>query len=206
MLCVHKLHLPGRSRSALYNRFTIPRPLTSVLHTVDNNLKPTAFSYTCCTEQYSSLKYYPNSEFRLCVHKLYLPGTSRSVLYNRCTTPRPLTSVHHTEDNNLKPTAFLNTCCTDHYSSPKYYPNSTLRLCVHKLYLIGTSHSALYNRCTTARPLTSVHHTVDNNLKPTAFSYTCCTDQYSSPKYYLNSALRLCVHILCLPGRSRSVL
>ena len=153
-----------------------------VHHTIDNNLKPMTFSYTTCTDLYSSPQWYLNSALRPCVHKLHLPGRSRSALYNRCMTPRPLSAVHHTIDNNLKHTTFLYTCCTDQYSSPKYSPNSALRLCIHKLCLHGRSRSVFYTRCTTPRSPTALHHTVCYNLQPTAFSYTCCTYLYSSPK------------------------
>ena len=178
MQCIHKLHLPGRSRSALYNNFTTPRPLTAVHHTIDNNLKSTTFSYTFCTDLHISSKQYPNTALRLFVHKLYLSWRSRSALYNTCTATRPPMAVQHTVCNNLQPMAISYTCCTDLYSFPKYYPNSALRFCVHKLYLPGRSCSALYNSCTTPRPITAVQHTIDNNLKPTTFLYTCLLYRY----------------------------
>ena len=38
-------------------------------------------------------------------------------MYNRCTTPRPLTDVHQAMANNLQRKAFLYTSCTDLYGS-----------------------------------------------------------------------------------------
>ena len=49
-LCVHKLYLPGRYRSAFYTRCTNPILFTVVHHTVHSNLYRTESSYTCCTD------------------------------------------------------------------------------------------------------------------------------------------------------------
>ena len=175
----------------MYTRCTTPRALTSVHHTVDYNLQQTAFSYTPCTDLYSSHMSDNYYCVRLCVHKLYLPGRSRSALYTRCTTPTPLMAVHPTMYNNLQLAAFSYTFCTYLYSSPKSEQNSSLKLRLHKLYLPATSRSALYTRCTTPRPLTAVHHTVDYNLQQMAFSYSCCMVRYNCPEYEPNSSLRL---------------
>ena len=55
--------------------------------------------------------------------------------------------------------------------------------CVYTNYTyLGGPVAHCYTRCTTPRPHTAVQHTVHSNLQLTAFSYTCCTDLYSSPK------------------------
>ena len=89
-------------RTAIYTRSTTRRPHPAVLHTMGSYLQQMAFSYTCCTELYSSPKQNPNSALRLCVHKLHLPRSNRSAPYTRCTTPRKHTAVHHTIHSNLQ--------------------------------------------------------------------------------------------------------
>ena len=75
--------------------------------------------------------------------------------------------------------------------SELYFRTHAVRVCivprsrtrtVHKLYLPGRSRSALFTRCTTPRLHRSVQHTVFSYLQRTVVSYTCCTEQYSSPK------------------------
>ena len=71
-----------------------------------NHLQQSTFSYTTCTDLYGSPKSDPNSALRLCVYNLYQTGRSRRTLYNRCTTPRPLTDVPQAIANNLQQMAF----------------------------------------------------------------------------------------------------
>ena len=72
----------------------------------------------------------PNSALRPCVHKMCQTGRSRRTLYNRCTTPRPLTDVHKAMANKLQRKLFSYTSCTDVYDSQKSDTNSSIRLCV----------------------------------------------------------------------------
>ena len=51
-----------------------------------------------------------------------------------------------------------------------------LRLCTQT----GRSRGALYMRCTIPATCMAVHHPMENTLVPTAYSYTRCTDLYSS--------------------------
>ena len=111
-------------RTAIYTRSTTRRPHPAVKNTVDSHLQQMVFSYTFCTELYSSPKHNPNSALRLCVlrlcvHKLYLPGRSRSAPYTRCTTPRQHMAFQHTIHSKRQQTEFSYTCCTDPYSSSK---------------------------------------------------------------------------------------
>ena len=44
----------------------------------------------------------PNSALRLCVYNLYQTGRERRTLYERCTTPKPLTDIHQAVENNVQ--------------------------------------------------------------------------------------------------------
>ena len=57
-----------------------------------------------------------------------------SVLYTRCTTPRPLTDVHQAMANNLQQKAFSYTSCMYLYGSRMSDPISSIRLCVCTKY------------------------------------------------------------------------
>ena len=115
-LCVYNLYQTGRSRRTLNNRCTTPRPLTDVQQAMANNLQRKAFLYSSCMDLYGSPKSDQNRELRLCVHNLYQTRRSRSNLYNRCRTPRPLTDVHQDMSNNLQRKAFSYSSYTDLYA------------------------------------------------------------------------------------------
>ena len=159
------MHQIWRTRTALYTRRTTPRPLTDVHQAMENNLQRNAFLYTSCMDLYGSPDSDPNSALRLFVYNLYQTGRSRRTLYNRCTTPRPPTDVHQAMANNLQRKAFLYISCTDLYGSPKFDPNSSIRLCMYKLHQTGRARCTLYTSCATPRPLTDVHQVVENNLQ-----------------------------------------
>ena len=104
------------------------RPLTIPWITT---CRRTAFLYTICTKLYTSHMSDNYNCVKLCVHKLYLPGRSRSALYTSCKYPRQLTAVHPTMYNNLQRTAFSYTFSTYLSISPNSDPNSSHRLCEH---------------------------------------------------------------------------
>ena len=133
-LCVYNLYQIRRSRRTLYNKCTTPRPPKDVQQAMVNNLQRKAVSYTSCTDLYGSPNSDPNRALWLFVYNLYQTGWSRRTLYNRCTTPRPLTDVHQAMSNNLQRKAFSYTSSTDLYGYPKSDPNSSIRLCVCTKY------------------------------------------------------------------------
>ena len=118
----------------MYNKCTTPRPPKDVQQAMVNNLQRKAVSYTSCTDLYGSPNSDPNRALWLFVYNLYQTGWSRRTLYNRCTTPRPLTDVHQAMSNNLQRKAFSYTSSTDLYGYPKSDPNSSIRLCVCTKY------------------------------------------------------------------------
>ena len=75
-LCVHKVYQTGRSRCSLYTWCRDIIPLKHVHQAVANNMGRTAFSYTCCTDLYASLKSVPYCSRRSCVQELYQTGRS----------------------------------------------------------------------------------------------------------------------------------
>ena len=92
--CVRKY---GRSRGALYTKFTIPKMHTPVHQAMGCILAQMASLYTCCTAVYTSNTFArtgATSYEHKCVR-------SRGALYTRCMIPKPHTPVHQSIGNNL---------------------------------------------------------------------------------------------------------
>ena len=160
--CVHK---PGRSRSALYTRCTIPKTHTPVHQGMGSKLAQTAFSYTAV---------------RLCTAPSPVPHQAPLAVYTNLEgSAAPCTLVVRL----WKPTCQFTRpwgalWCKRHLHTPavRLYISGTLVhsraiSCVHKP---RRSRSALYINCTIVKTHMSVHQAMRSTVVQTASSYTRC--------------------------------
>ena len=165
-LCVYKLHQTLRTRSTLYTRCTMPRPLMDVNQAMPNNLLRKAF---CTTNLQISTG--PRSWTRT-AHKVYvyttctklggpvgpcIPGVGIPDRSRMLT--RPWQTIYKERHFRAPPARI----CT----APKSRTRTTQLgcVCVYKVHQTWRDRSALYTKCTTPRPLTDVYEAVENNLQ-----------------------------------------
>ena len=142
-------------------------------HPAVDTLPSTEFSYTRCTELYSSMAAGPYVSHRLCTHH----GKSRSGSYTRCTTRNdthgnaPLQGEHFAANGVFVHPLYKPVQVNGGGPSPS--PTG----CVHNL-------GSLAVPCSLGVPLgtalMAIHHSALNTLKSTKVLYTRCTDLYSS--------------------------